>query len=94
MLTCHNISIRECISLRAIQKSDCDEFNRENIPLDVLSFSTVGDCYGVAPLTRLSLPCGSAAFGKCYCFYQHAINAESGCSRNYVRNKTTNYNRN
>lgn len=53
MLTCDNISIRECFSLRAIQKRDCDEFHRKNIPLNVLSISTVGDCYRVAPLNYL-----------------------------------------
>lgn len=89
VLTCDNISICKYISLRAIQKSDCDESKRKNMPLNLLSFSIMSDHYRIALLNYLS--CVAQQFlAKFIVFHQSPINAQSGWSRNAITEKSNN----
>lgn len=90
VLTCDNISICKYISLRVIQKSDYDEFNRKNIPLNLLSFSIMSDHYRIAPLNYLSWAV-QQLLAKFIIFYQRPINAQSGFNRNVITEKFNNW---
>lgn len=89
VLTCDNISICKYISLRAIQKSDCDESKRKNIPLNLLSFSTMSDHYRIATLNYLSCV-AQQLLAKFTVFHQSPINAQSGFNRNIITEKFNN----